>query len=62
MSQEPTTDIAPDYVHLSVRLTRDTADRFKRVADAEYRPVATELRRMIEARIAAFDAPEDVAA
>ena len=52
MSQAPPDTNSPDFVFLSVRVTRDTADRLKRVADAEYRPVAAEIRRLIETRIA----------
>jgi predicted DNA-binding protein len=39
-------------VTLSVRVTRETADALKVVADREYRPVAAEIRRLIETRIA----------
>jgi hypothetical protein len=44
-----------DLVTLTVRVTRNTAARFKAVADAEYRPVAAEIRRLIEERIAQAD-------
>ena len=57
MSQD-LSDSHPEYVHLSVRLRRETAEQFKRVAKAEYRPPATELRRMIEQRIAEADIKE----
>jgi hypothetical protein len=53
---------SPEFETLSVRLTKDTADAFKRVAAAEYRPVAAELRRLIEERIAAFEAELERAA
>ena len=53
---QPPTESPQDFETLSVRLTKDTANAFKRVATAEYRPVAAELRRMIEARIAEFEA------
>jgi predicted DNA-binding protein len=39
-------------VSLSVRVPQETADRLKVIADREYRPVAAELRRMIEERVA----------
>lgn len=39
-------------VVLTVRVTRETARALKAVADREYRPVAAELRRLIENRIA----------
>jgi hypothetical protein len=45
-----------DLVTLTVRVTRETADGLKRAADAEYRPVAAEMRRLIEERVAEFDA------
>lgn len=38
-------------VTLSVRLTRDQADRLREVAEAEFRPVAAEMRRLIIERI-----------
>lgn len=57
MSQIPPNS-PQDFVYLSVRVTRETADGIKRVADAEYRPVAAEIRRLVEERIAAFDAEE----
>ena len=37
-------------VSLSVRVPRETAARLKVIADREYRPVAAELRRLIEER------------
>lgn len=40
-----------NLVSLSVRVPRDLAVRFKVVADSEYRPVAAELRRMIQERV-----------
>lgn len=48
-------------VSLSVRVTRETAEGLKRAADAEYRPVAAEIRRLIEERVAAFDELEQAA-
>lgn len=41
----------PDLVSLSVRVPRETADRLKAIADAEYRPVAAEIRRLIQERV-----------
>lgn len=58
MKQADNQELA-DLVTLSVRVSRDTADRLKVVADREYRPVAAEIRRLIENRIAE---PEDIAA
>jgi len=42
----------PDYVSLSVRVSRETYEAIKAIAEAQYRPVAAELRRIIEERIA----------
>lgn len=50
------------FVTLTVRVTRETADAFKDVADRSYRPVAAELRRLIEERIAQDDATQQEAA
>lgn len=44
-----------DLVTLSVRVTRSTADQLKVIADAEYRPVAAEMRRLIEERVAGYE-------
>jgi len=41
-----------DLINLSVRVTRETANRLREIADAEYRPVAAEIRRLIEERVA----------
>ena len=38
-------------VSLSVRVPAETADRLKEIAEAEYRPVAAEIRRLIEQRV-----------
>ena len=38
-------------VSLSVRVPQDTADRLKVIADREYRPVAAEIRRLIQERV-----------
>lgn len=51
-----------DLVTLSVRVTRATAEDFKRVADSVYRPVAAEMRRLIEERIVEFESDEAKAA
>lgn len=40
-----------DLVSLSVRVPRATAERLKVVADASYRPVAAELRRLIQEHV-----------
>lgn len=42
---------AVNLVNISVRVPRETAARFKEIADASYRPVAAELRRMIQERV-----------
>lgn len=49
-----------DLVTLTVRVDKTTADRLKVLADAEYRPVAAEIRRLIEERVDAY--PEERAA
>lgn len=41
----------PDLVSLSVRVPRETADRLKVIADREFRPVAAEIRRLIQERV-----------
>jgi len=51
MRKQPDTGL----VTLTVRVSRATADGLKRVADAEYRPVAAEIRRLIEERIASAE-------
>lgn len=38
-------------VNLSVRVSRETAEALKEIADAEFRPVAAEIRRLIEERV-----------
>lgn len=40
-----------NLVSLSVRVERSTAERLKAIADAEYRPVAAEIRRLIQVRV-----------
>jgi predicted DNA-binding protein len=45
----------PEMVAISVRVPRATADRLKLIADAEFRPVAAEVRRLIEAHVEAED-------
>jgi predicted transcriptional regulator len=47
----------PDLVTLTVRVSRDTADRLRVIAEAEYRPVAAELRRLIQTRVDEADLP-----
>lgn len=44
-----------ELVSLSVRVPRDLADRLKAVADAEFRPVAAEIRRLIQVRVDEHD-------
>ena len=41
----------PDLVAISVRVPRETAERLKDIADGEFRPVAAEVRRLIEAHV-----------
>lgn len=50
MQKQETND--QELVTLSVRVTRETAEGLKRVAEASYRPVAAEMRRLIETRVA----------
>ena len=48
MKQEPEEQ---DLVTLSVRVSRQTAERLRVIAEREYRPVAAEMRRLIETRV-----------
>lgn len=48
----------PARVILTVGVDPDTAARIKQVADAEYRSVAAEIRRLIEERVANAELPE----
>jgi predicted DNA-binding protein len=57
--QDQRTD-SGELVSLSIRVTRETADALKAVADRNYRPVAAHIRYLIETDIAGT--PEDVAA
>lgn len=52
----------PELVSLSVRVPRETAERLKRVAEASYRPMAAELRRLIEEHVADADPGKEMAA
>jgi predicted DNA-binding protein len=49
--QDLSTD-SGELVSLSVRVTKETADALKAVADRNYRPVAAHLRFLIEADVA----------
>jgi hypothetical protein len=49
LSQEPVGE--EELVSLSVRVSRDMADKLKAIADSEFRPVAAEIRRLIQERI-----------
>ncbi len=40
-----------NLVSLSVRVEEETAEKLREIADAEFRPVAAELRRLIEGHI-----------
>jgi len=60
MNQDP--GAGQEWETFSVRLTRDTAERFRAVAAREHRPVAAELRRLIEMRIAEKDPNGDAVA
>lgn len=44
-------EVRDDLVSLSVRVPRDTAERLKAIADREFRPVAAEIRRLIQERV-----------
>lgn len=48
--------ITPEFETLTVRVDKRVAERMKEIAAAEYRPLAAELRRMIEERVAVEDA------
>lgn len=41
-----------NLVSLSVRVSPETAERLRAIADAEFRPVAAEIRRLIEEHVA----------
>lgn len=64
MRQDPQPE--SDLVSLSVRVPRATAERLKAIADREYRPVAAEIRRLIQERVDrepnGGDAPAEIAA
>lgn len=45
---------------ITVRLTLDTHDRLRRIADAEHRPVASYLELLVERELAARDDAERV--
>jgi predicted secreted protein len=51
--KQPETSTSGELVTLTVRVTRETADALKAVADRNYRPVAAHLRFLIESDIAA---------
>lgn len=51
-----------ELVSLSVRVTKETADALKAVADRNYRPVAAHIRFLIETDVAASDAELEQAA
>jgi predicted DNA-binding protein len=51
-----------ELITLSVRVPRETADRLRTIADREFRPVAAELRRMIQERVDDDDAEMRAAA
>jgi predicted DNA-binding protein len=44
-----------EMVAISVRVPKATATRLKEIADGEFRPVAAEVRRLIEAHVEAED-------
>lgn len=50
-----------ELVTLTVRVPRITADRLRVLADAEFRPVAAELRRLIQERLDAEPEREEAA-
>ena len=45
-----------DLVTLSVKVSRETMDAFREVAEAEYRPMAAELRMLIEGHVKTYRA------
>lgn len=49
MKQVPPNDQA--LVSLSVRVPRETAERLKEIAEASFRPVAAEMRRLIQEHV-----------
>lgn len=56
-------DEDPDnWTALYVEIERATHDGLRRVAEAEHRTVSGEVRRLIEVRIAEFDAEQQQAA
>lgn len=48
-----------NLVSLSVRVDRDTVEAFRKIAEAEFRPMAAELRRLIEDRVQTYPADGD---
>lgn len=51
-AKQTSEESAEEMVSLSVRVRRETADLLREVAEANYRPVAAEMRRLIEERVA----------
>jgi predicted DNA-binding protein len=51
--KQATSSDSGELVTLTVRVTRETADALKAVADRNYRPVAAHMRLLIETDIAA---------
>jgi predicted DNA-binding protein len=47
-----------ETVAVQCRVSKATAARLKEIADREYRPVAAEMRRLIEAHVEAVDERE----
>jgi predicted DNA-binding protein len=52
---------ALDQTVISVRVSRETADRLNAIAAAEYRSTAAELRRLIQARVNEAELQEEAA-
>lgn len=46
---------ASDLTTLTVRVPRETADKLRTLAEADYRTLTAELRRLVEARVAEAD-------
>jgi predicted transcriptional regulator len=44
-------DQPTELISLSVRVPKVTAEKLKEIADREYRPVAAEIRRLIQERV-----------
>lgn len=50
------TEKGKDLITLSVKVPRSTADAFRDVAESEFRPMAAELRMLIEGHVKNYNA------